>query len=115
MAKSLFWFFRLRRSSKLSYSVLYKMLTKLLLTEIANDPANHGSMLVDVIGGSDKTIASVASGQQEFHPVYVSPGNISNTTRHGHGIGVLPIAFLPIPKGPQLTMSPFKLYTDAIF
>jgi len=39
------------------------------------------------------------TGNQEYHPVYVSPGNLSNTARRGHGIGVLPVAFLPIPKG----------------
>jgi hypothetical protein len=39
------------------------------------------------------------TGHQEYHPVYISPRNIYNTARRGHGIGVLPVAFLPIPKG----------------
>ena len=39
------------------------------------------------------------TGHQEYNPVYISPGNIYNTARRGHGIGVLPVAFLPIPKG----------------
>lgn len=56
-------------------------------------------MLVPVVAGSDKTTVSAASGQQEYHPVYVSPGNVSNTARRGHGNAVLPVAFLPIPKG----------------
>ena len=56
-------------------------------------------MFVPVIAGSDKTTVSVATGHQEYHPVYASPGIISNTARRGHGNGVLPIAFLPIPKG----------------
>ena len=55
-------------------------------------------MLVPVIAGSDKTTVSVATGHQEYHPVYVSPGVITNTARRGHGVGVLPVAFLPIPK-----------------
>ena len=55
-------------------------------------------MFVPVIAGSDKTTVSVATGHQEYHPVYISPGNISNTARRGHGNGVLPVAFLPIPK-----------------
>jgi hypothetical protein len=59
-------------------------------------------MLVSVVGGSDKTTVSVATGHQEYHPVYVSPGNISNTARRSHGIGVMPVAFLPIPKGKYL-------------
>ena len=55
-------------------------------------------MLVPVIAGSDKTTVSVATGHQEYHPVYVSLGNITNTARRGHRNGVVPIAFLPIPK-----------------
>lgn len=66
---------------------------------IASDHSTHGSMLVPVIGGSDKTTVSVATGHQEYHPFYASVGNIDNTTRRGHGIGVLPTAILPIPKG----------------
>lgn len=56
-------------------------------------------MLVGVIGGSDKTTVSVGTGHQEYHPAYVSIGNISNTARRAHNIGVLPVAFLPIAKG----------------
>jgi hypothetical protein len=40
----------------------------------------------------------VATGHQEFHPIYVSPGNITNIAWHAHGNGLLPVAFLPIPK-----------------
>lgn len=58
-----------------------------------------GAILIPVISSSDKTTVSAMTGHQEYHPVYVSPGNLSNTARRGHGIGVLPIAFLPIPKG----------------
>lgn len=56
-------------------------------------------MLIPVIAGSDKTTVSVATGHQEYHPVYASIGNITNTARRGHGNGVTPVAFLPIPKG----------------
>lgn len=58
-------------------------------------------MLVPIVAGSDKTTVSVATGHQEYHPVYISPGNLSNTARRGHGNAVLPVAFLPIPKGKQ--------------
>ena len=51
-----------------------------------------------VIAGSDKTTVSVATGHQEYHPVYISPGIFTNTAHHGHGNAVLPVAFLPIPK-----------------
>ncbi|KAF9549689.1 hypothetical protein CPC08DRAFT_769029 [Agrocybe pediades] len=65
---------------------------------IAEDPQTHGAMLVPIIAGSDKTTVSVATGHQEYHPVYVSPGNLTNTARRGHSNSVLPVAFLPIPK-----------------
>jgi hypothetical protein len=55
-------------------------------------------MLVPVVSGSDKTTVSVAMGHQEYHPVYVSPGIITNTARRGHGNAVMLVAFLPIPK-----------------
>jgi Plavaka transposase len=35
-------------------------------------------MFVLVILGSDKTTVSVATGQNEFHPIYLSIGNIWN-------------------------------------
>lgn len=57
-----------------------------------------GIMFIPIISGSDKTTVSVATGHQEYHPVYQSPGNLTNTARRGHGLGVLPTAFLPIPK-----------------
>ncbi|KAF8487903.1 hypothetical protein F5888DRAFT_1796499 [Russula emetica] len=66
--------------------------------EIAKDEATHGAMFVPVVAGSDKTTVSVATGHQEYHPVYMSPGNLSNIARRAHGNALLPVAFLPIPK-----------------
>ncbi|KAJ8489753.1 hypothetical protein ONZ45_g13441 [Pleurotus djamor] len=68
---------------------------------VAQDPATHGSMLVSIVAGSDKTVASVATGHQEFHPVYIGPGNLHNASRRQHGNGMLPTAILPIPKASQ--------------
>ncbi|KAH8989712.1 hypothetical protein EDB92DRAFT_1947158 [Lactarius akahatsu] len=65
---------------------------------ISQDKKTHGAMFVPIIAGSDKTTVSVATGHQEYHPVYASLGNITNTAQRGHGNGVVPIAFLPIPK-----------------
>ncbi|KAH9045837.1 hypothetical protein EDB84DRAFT_1633687 [Lactarius hengduanensis] len=39
---------------------------------ISQDKKTHGSMFVPIIAGSDKTTVSVATGHQEYHPVYVS-------------------------------------------
>ncbi|TFY78106.1 hypothetical protein EWM64_g5904 [Hericium alpestre] len=65
---------------------------------IAHDPETHGSMVVPIILGADKTTVSVATGNTEFHPVYMSIGNVTNGVRHAHGEAVIPIAFLAIPK-----------------
>ena len=56
-------------------------------------------MFVPIITGSDKTTVSVATGHQEFHPVYISARNISGVARRSHKGGVIPAAILPIPKG----------------
>jgi hypothetical protein len=60
-------------------------------------------MLVPIIVGSDKTTVSVATGHQEFHPVYIGAGNITNTMRRSHVFGVEPVALLPIPKSMSST------------
>ncbi|KAH9978484.1 hypothetical protein BJV77DRAFT_1062733 [Russula vinacea] len=65
---------------------------------IAEEISNHGAMFVPVVAGSDKTTVSVATGHQEYHPVYMSLGNLTNIVRRSHGSAVLPVAFLPIPK-----------------
>ncbi|KZT64211.1 hypothetical protein DAEQUDRAFT_679009 [Daedalea quercina L-15889] len=69
-------------------------------TEIArNDRENtRGAMLSPIILGADKTTVSVATGHTEFHPVYMSLGNIDNAVRRAHRDAILPIAFLAIPK-----------------
>ena len=55
-------------------------------------------MLTPIILGADKTTVSVATGHQEFHPVYMSLGNVHNEMRRAHGEAVVPLAFLAIPK-----------------
>ncbi|TFK17085.1 hypothetical protein FA15DRAFT_553625, partial [Coprinopsis marcescibilis] len=59
---------------------------------------SEGAMLVPIVSGLDKTTVSVATGHQEYHPFYISAGNLTNTARRSHGAGVIPVAFLPIPK-----------------
>ena len=65
---------------------------------IGADPETHGSMLVPLILGSDKTLASNATGQNEFHPLYFSIGNVKNSVRRAHRDALVPIGFLAIPK-----------------
>ena len=69
---------------------------------IAQDPSTHGSMFVPVILGSDKTTVSVATGQNDFHPLYLSIGNVQNHIRRAHKDALVLIGFLPIPKGEVL-------------
>ncbi|THH07261.1 hypothetical protein EW146_g9372 [Bondarzewia mesenterica] len=66
--------------------------------EIAKDPATHGAMLVPIILGSDKTTVSVATGQTEYYPLYISNGNIHNNVRQAHRNAVSLVGFLAIPK-----------------
>ncbi|KAJ6626343.1 hypothetical protein B0H10DRAFT_2304020 [Mycena sp. CBHHK59/15] len=65
---------------------------------IAKDPANFGCAFVPIVAGSDKTTVSVATGHQEYHPVYASPGVLTGPARRAHGNDILPVAFLAIPK-----------------
>ncbi|KDQ62230.1 hypothetical protein JAAARDRAFT_189576 [Jaapia argillacea MUCL 33604] len=66
--------------------------------KIAQDPATHSVMLVPIILSADKMTVSVGTGNQEFHLVYISPGNIHNEMRRAHRDIVVPLAFLAIPK-----------------
>ena len=50
-----------------------------------------------VILGSDKTIASVGTGNVEYYPLYMSIGNLHNGARRAHRGGVAVIGFLAIP------------------
>ncbi|KAF8123085.1 hypothetical protein EV363DRAFT_1404165 [Boletus edulis] len=65
---------------------------------IAEDSATHGAMLVPIILGSDKTMVSIATGQHDYYPLYLSVGNLHNTARRAHKNGVTLIAFLVMPK-----------------
>jgi len=59
-------------------------------------------MLVPLIVGSDKTLASNATGQSEYHPLYISPGNVKNSVRRAHCDALIPVGFLAIPKSKRL-------------
>jgi len=59
-------------------------------------------MFVPVILGSDKTMVLVATGQNDYWPLY---GSVDNHVRHAHGAGLVLIAFLAIPKGTSSLIS----------
>lgn len=54
--------------------------------------------MVTLLLGSDKTTVSVATGQNDYYPLYLSIGNITNRVRRAHEDGVVVIGFLAIPK-----------------
>ena len=87
----------LRRSVRILLTIFIYQST------IAEDPRTHGAMLCPVIGGADKTTVSVATGHVEYHPMYVSCWNLSNTMRRSHRETVIPAAFSAIPKGQYST------------
>lgn len=78
--------------------VLCAPLTSKLQDKIGQDPDTHGATLIPINLGSDKTTTSVATGQNEFYPLYLTPGNIKNKMRQGHEDAVALIGFLAIPK-----------------
>lgn len=65
---------------------------------MATIPDAAGAMSVPVIIGSDKTTVSIATGQTEFWPLYISLGNFTNAARRAHRGAVMLIGFLAIPK-----------------
>lgn len=68
-----------------------------------DNPNLSGCMLVPIIAGSDKTTVSVATGQNDYYPLYMSIGNIDNETRQAHGTGLVVIGFLAITKSKHVT------------
>lgn len=66
--------------------------------KIAEDPNTHGAMFVPIILGSDKTTVSVATGNNEYYPLYLSLGNVRNNVRRAHRDALVLVAFLAIPK-----------------
>ncbi|KAL6297723.1 hypothetical protein BKA93DRAFT_745435, partial [Sparassis latifolia] len=70
---------------------------------IAQDPDTHGSTFVPIILGSDKTTVSVATGQNEYYPLYMSIGNVHNNVQRAHRNALALIGFLVIPKSEYYT------------
>lgn len=56
-------------------------------------------MFVPIVLGADKTTVTVGTGNVEYHPLYLTTGNVHNRLRRAHRNAVIPIGFLAIPKG----------------
>ena len=82
--------------------------------KIADDESTHGSMFAPVVLGSDKTTVSVATGQNDFYPLYASLGNVHNSVRWAHRNAVSLIRFLAIPKSTYSFIEPdYKAHVHA--
>jgi hypothetical protein len=66
---------------------------------LADDPNCHRAMFVPIILGSDKTTVSVATGQHDYYPLYISNGNVHNHIHCDHSGALSLLGFLPLPKG----------------
>lgn len=55
-------------------------------------------MFVPIILGSDKTTVSVATGNNEYYPLYISIGNVHNNMCCAHENAVNLLGFLSISK-----------------
>jgi hypothetical protein len=62
-------------------------------------------MFAPVILGSDKTTVSVATGQNEYYPLYAGIGNAQNHVRRAHRNALALIGFLAIPKSMYLSLT----------
>ncbi|KAI9572241.1 hypothetical protein HD554DRAFT_2203035 [Boletus coccyginus] len=65
---------------------------------IAQDVDTHRSVFVPLILGSNKMTVSVATGQNDYYPLYLLIGNICNNVRDVHRHALVLIAFLAQPK-----------------
>ncbi|KAG6896459.1 hypothetical protein C0992_008142 [Termitomyces sp. T32_za158] len=74
---------------------------------LAQDPALHGSVFCPIILGSDKMTVSVATGQTDYYPLYISNGLIHNNVRRAHRSGLTLMAFLSIPKRTLMNFDTF--------
>ncbi|KAI6123241.1 hypothetical protein EDD16DRAFT_1691592 [Pisolithus croceorrhizus] len=65
---------------------------------LSDNPTTARATLVPIILGSDKTTISVATGQTDYYPLYLSIRNMCNTLHCAHQNAVVLIGFLAMPK-----------------
>ncbi|KAN0101066.1 hypothetical protein V8E55_001050 [Tylopilus felleus] len=84
---------------------------------ITQDAHTHGSVFVLIILGSDKTTVSVATGQNDFFPLYMSIGNVCNRLHRAHKNALVIIGFLAMLKTmkAQAKTSEFWIFCRQLF
>ena len=58
----------------------------------------RGCTFTVLMAGSDKTMVSVATGNNEYHPLYMLLGGVQNSVRRAHKGAIAVVGFLSIPK-----------------
>ena len=61
-------------------------------------------MFVPTVVGSDGTVVSVATGQNEYHPIYLSIGNVHNQVWRAWRGALVLIGFLAILKSQSVSV-----------
>ncbi|KAF7319658.1 C2H2-type domain-containing protein [Mycena chlorophos] len=77
------------------------------------DPTTEGAMICPLFFGADKTTVSVGTGGTDYHPGYISVGNLHSSARRAHRQGVVPIVFLSIPKSTSFQVASILLKLTA--
>ncbi|KAG2336476.1 hypothetical protein BDR05DRAFT_978785 [Suillus weaverae] len=83
----------------------------------SQDPETHGSALIPIILGSDKTTVSVGTGNNEYYPLYASIGNVCNNVQCAHCDALVIIGFLAIPKTDKTHLKDdlFRIFRHQLF
>ena len=95
-------------------------LLTLIQDMILGDVSTHGSMFVPIILGSDKTTVSVATGQNEYYPLYLSIGNVQNhmrreqTLTHGSIANIL-LLIKPFMTTPDIVRCPDQYFHRVLY
>ncbi|KIL00125.1 hypothetical protein PAXRUDRAFT_8417 [Paxillus rubicundulus Ve08.2h10] len=82
--------------------------------DITKDVETHGATFMPIILGSNKTMVLVATGQNDYWPVYLSIGNVHNNVRRAHRGAVALLPFLATPKGPYIADYPEQVLISGI-
>lgn len=70
---------------------------------------------MSIILSSNKTTVSVATGQNDYWPIYISIGNLHNNVRWGHHNRVALLGFLANPKSKSFAIHSVCHATDHFF
>ncbi|THH31395.1 hypothetical protein EUX98_g2771 [Antrodiella citrinella] len=87
-----------------------------LMFEKAENSASQVDELCKVLA-AEAIYHGVATGHTEFHPLYLSLGNVGNEMRRAHREAVIPLAFLSIPKAARADADTdeFRLFRKQLY